>query len=177
MDPFLPMLEGGQMGGWLDPEVPPLPPQFAGMNTPPPPPVGGQAPEAIAAFLARSGVGPEGVIQSAKTGGFPAPGMGSVGAALEPAAPAPGAPLDLSPPAPGAASPPPAGPGMQTKLGNLATAMKGVQAPPAPQQQRISTPSVPGPRGQVKGGNIMALLAALGSAQPQIPSLASAVRG
>jgi hypothetical protein len=64
----------------------------------------------------------------------------------------------------------------------LLASLKGVQAPPAPQAQRVYTPSanVPATHGGVKGGNIAALLQLLnvaGQSKPQIPLPLGAVLG
>lgn len=44
---------------------------------------------------------------------------------------------------------------------NLLDALKGIKAPPAPTIQHLGTPSAPKPTGNIKGGNIMAMLQAL----------------
>jgi hypothetical protein len=41
--------------------------------------------------------------------------------------------------------------------------LKGVQAPAPPALQKIATPNAPRPTGTIKGGELMALLAAIGA--------------
>jgi hypothetical protein len=186
MDPTLfPFLEGGGgVGSLFDPQaqipgVPPvqpptpmMPPQAPG----PTGPVGGMVPESIAAKFAQLGIGPQGVIAAS------APG--SAGAMLDPqpasSVPMPpnrpmGPPMDISPSA--APTTEMSAQSGQPGLGQrLQSALRGVQAPPTPTPPRVATPSVPAPRGQIKGGELFALLNALGMGQGTIPSLGSALR-
>ena len=50
----------------------------------------------------------------------------------------------------------------KSKLDKFAEALKGVQAPKSPELQRLSTPNAPRPTTQIKGGDIIALLQAMG---------------
>lgn len=64
---------------------------------------------------------------------------------------------------------------------SLLDALKGVKAPAAPELQRLGTPAAPRPTGQVKSGQLLALLQALNVGQPagqrDLPStLAGALR-
>ena len=51
---------------------------------------------------------------------------------------------------------------------SLATALRGVKMPAAPAVQKISSPSAPRPTGQIKGGELIALLNALNSGAPSM---------
>jgi hypothetical protein len=54
----------------------------------------------------------------------------------------------------------------------LAAGLKGVASPPVPQPQKISSPSVPRPAGNIKAGNLQALLQAINAVgQRPIPGL------
>lgn len=54
---------------------------------------------------------------------------------------------------------------------SLAGALRGVQAPPQPQVQKISSPNAPRPTGTIKAGNLAALLALLGAGGGARPTL------
>lgn len=177
MDPFLldPNMSLG-IGNLLDPR----PPQQMPMVPPPSPvpapspaaPVGGSVPETVAQQMAQYGIGPQGVIQAGASLGdsltpMPPPRpMEAGGGAV------PGAPMDITPPGAAAAAAP-AGPA--GGMSGLAQTLKGVQMPQQPTPQRISTPSVPGPRGQIKSGELLALMQALGAGPGAMPSLASSI--
>ena len=128
-----------------------------------PPPELAATPEMIAAANGGAGAVP---------GGLPRPdapmafaGGPSVGEALTgtpseapplPQGPTPsGATLDEASQGQGAMAQAPGG------RPRLAQALKGVTAPAAPVQQKISSPNAPRPTGNIKGGELMALLAAL----------------
>lgn len=179
MDPLLGLNDMG-LGGLLDPTGIGGPP---GGIVPPPqpaaPPVGGMIPETIAQQFAQWGIGPQGVLgaqpQSPAGAATPAAPAGppmSLGDSLvptptpRPMAAGPSATTDMS-----ASSP--TGPNMAQRLQG---ALRGVQMPAAPTPNRVGTPSVPGPRGQVKGGELLQLLQALGMGNSTIPSLGSALR-
>lgn len=49
----------------------------------------------------------------------------------------------------------------EDRMANLATALKGVQAPKSPEIQKISSPNAPRPTGTIKAGDLQALLLAL----------------
>lgn len=109
-----------------------------------------------------------------------------LGASMEPmplptarpqmAAPAVGAPLDLTPPNPTPVNPQPAKP-----VGGGLQSLRGVQAPAAPELQRISTPPPPRPTSAVKGGELLALLQMLqqpvGPVDRKLPSTLGAAIG
>ena len=54
------------------------------------------------------------------------------------------------------------------KKASLAQALRGVKMPAAPAVQKISSPSAPRPTGQIKGGELIALLNALNSGAPNM---------
>jgi hypothetical protein len=93
---------------------------------------------------------------------------------------APGAPLVIAPqaePTPvgstGAAAPVA---GAQKPMADRITeALKGVKAPASPELQRISTPAAPRPTAAIKGGELLALLAAM-QGQGVGPTLGSALK-
>lgn len=171
-----PMMAGGAGGGpWLPWQ--PLP-QGPAATPPAAPPVGGSMPEAIAGQLARWGVGPGQVLP-----GLAAPQGGpSVGALLAPGG-GMGVGGEVARDAAAAAIPPTAAPasGMAPKAPGMGNPFQGLTMPTAPAAQKVSTPAAPRPTGTIKGGELLALLQALGAGGGQpgglpIPSLASAVR-
>lgn len=156
----------------------------------------GDTPESLAAAAAAQGIPPPplgvpqgfpGTLDGASDGGgrIPSwaagtgmPGGGSFGAALDPVAgPSPMA-MSTSTPMPVAAQDPNAGittgPTLEqagkaggSSMPNMQNALRGVQAPPAPSVQRISTPNAPRPTGQIKGGDLQQLLLMLQGAGGQ----------
>lgn len=184
MDPSMPFMEGGELGMLLNPMVPQggipgVPPGAPPMpQAVPPQSVGGMVPETIAAQFAQMGIGPQGVIRATQPQAQMEQ-MSTLGSTLDPVPMPPtrpmGAPMDITAPSGGTTemSAQSAQPGLGARLQG---ALKGVQAPPAPTLPRVSTPSVPGPRGQIKGGELFALLNALGMGGANIPSLGSAIK-
>lgn len=65
----------------------------------------------------------------------------------------------------------PSGPGSDPKrMNDLLATLRGVQVAQPPAPQRVATPALPRPTGAIQGGQIIALLNALGMA-PQAPQL------
>lgn len=127
-------------------------------------------PEQVAGFLSNQNVTPQQFLQNPlafvpNSGGTP-----SLGDSLQPTQPPAnvGVPLPTPRPVgagPGAAANAQAPGGTGDKL---LDALKGLKAPAAPTPQKVSTPNsaVPAAHGSIKGGNLIALLAALGQANP-----------
>lgn len=108
---------------------------------------------------------------------------GGPGAMAPPAAGAPGAPMNIQSPVQQAQTTAPTDVSAQSKKGgdSLLDALKGVKAPANPELQRLGTPAAPRPTGQVKSGNLLALLQSLnagqGAGDRSLPStLAAALR-
>jgi len=73
--------------------------------------------------------------------------------------------LQARAPASGAEGPTaPSTPSAEPQRPSLAQALKGAQMPAAPVQQKISSPNAPRPTGQIKAGDLQALLLALNAA-------------
>ena len=156
-----------------DAQMPPAPqPQqpgmFPGMPPAPTPPL----PEQVASYLGNKNVSPQEFLQNPlafipKIG--PTGGATDVGGALDPMAPqaAPGTPLPTPDPrkSSGAGTDPA---GLAAGKSQLLSTLQGLKAPAAPVPQKVSTPNsaVPGPHGSIKGGNLIALLTALGGQVP-----------
>lgn len=130
-------------------------------------------PEAIAAHAARAGIGPEVL----------APMQGAtddrLGAALNPNPGMSGIGGEVARDAEQRMLPPTAAPAMGQAPGQAAARgtnpFRGLSAPTAPQPQRVATPPGPatGQRGGIKGGDLIALLTALGAAGGGAPKLAT----
>lgn len=142
----------------------PTQPQAPLPQTMPAPPL----PEQVASFLGNKNVTPEAFLANPMAF-LPrvdqAPQQAPLGGALEPQAPQQAqsqVPLPQPRPAsaPGATAP-------ASTVPNLA-GLANLKAPPAPVGQTVRTPAaqVPGPHGSIKGGNLIALLTALGGQVP-----------
>jgi hypothetical protein len=176
----------GGMGG-LTAETPPMPDfadrfgdaSAAGVPPAPPMPASPISPESLAASAAARGIPPP-PVDLAPPLRMPPPGAtdawragvdadmgggpGSVGAALT--GKTVGAPLDLTSQAQKTDLAAPTDMSSQSKpksaMDKFSEGLKGVKAPAGPELQRLSTPSVPRPTTQIKGGELMALLQMLG---------------
>lgn len=157
--PSAPMAASASPMGPLPPMMPPAP-----------------LPEQIAQFLGSQNVTPQQFLQNPLA--FAPKSAPTLGQSLQPSedtgAGVAGVPLPQPRPAaagPGAGA---MAQGSESSLGDrLGKALQGVKAPAAPDVVKPSTPgaSVPGPHGTIRGGNIAALLAALGAAAPRAPSV------
>lgn len=133
-----------------------------------PPTIGPGPAEAGAAHMAKLGI-PPGAVFPAASAGF----GGSLGAMLNPA---PGVGGEVARDAEATTLPPSAQPASGTAP---TTAPKnpfaGLSMPQAPEAQRISSPAAPRPTGQIKQGELLALLQSLSGNVPKQLNLASAI--
>lgn len=161
MDPTIPSFNPFDFGA-QDPANAPLPQPRP--NVP--------LPEQAAGFLAGQNVTPQQFLANPlaflpKVGAAQQP---SLGGALEPQ-PSVASPMGL--PAgqgevPSGAAPAPGATATNPNANSLVAGLSNLKAPAPPVAQRVSTPNpqVPGPHGAIKGGNLIALLTALGGQVP-----------
>lgn len=183
MDPTIPSLGFNPFdfgAGDSTQQIPPQQPDmYPGMPPAPTPPL----PEQVAGFLGNKNVTPQEFLANPlaflpKISSGPG---GDLGSSLQPGGtPAPGVPLPT--PRPAAADASQAVAQAQGKS-QLLQALQGIKAPAAPVPQKVSTPSAPIPHAAnatIKGGNLIALLSALGGQVPttKVPlSLGSVIGG
>jgi hypothetical protein len=146
------------------PQQPDQSTMYPGMPPAPMPPL----PEQVAGFLGNQNVTPQAFLQNPlaflpKSGGTP-----GLGDSLNPATPPAGGGVPLPTPRPQGANDPNAMAQAPDKAAGFLKALQGVKAPPAPTPQKVSTPSAPlgHATSAIKGGNLIALLTALGGQVP-----------
>lgn len=101
-------------------------------------------------------------IGAALAGSVPMPRPRPMPGDIQGPATGPGAPMDISTPG---AQANPTGMPEKSMSDKLMETLKGVKMPAGPELQRLGTPAAPRPTTQIKGGDLMALLAAAGGGQ------------